>query len=57
MSVESYSENRPNMPNNKGRTSSTALKGSQMVTVHEPENKIGWTFGYYSFHAVLQRKF
>ncbi len=32
-------------------------KGSQMVTVHEPENKIGWTFGYYSFHAVLQRKF
>ncbi len=34
-----------------------ALIGSQKVTIHEPENINGWTFEYYSFHAVLQRKF
>ncbi len=37
------------MPNNTGRTSSTALKGSQKVTLQDPENEIGWIFGYYSF--------
>ncbi len=45
------------MPNNTGRTSSTFLLGSQKVTFREPENEIGWVFGYYCFHAELQRKF